>query len=197
VVNYWLLFSHWYILTPAQKFCSTCGAPNQRDTPPGHNRPRDVCTRCNTIHYINPRLVVGTIPVYGDKILLCKRAIEPRYGFWTLPAGFMECKESTEEGALRETWEEAGAKVSIDGLFSILDVPHVEQVHLFFKGQLIDGVFSSGTESLEVALFSEEEIPWENIAFRTVGLTLKWFFADRKKNAFDLHREVIHYHAKT
>ncbi len=159
--------------------------------PAGDNRLRSVCSACASVHYINPRIVIGTIAHWEGKILLCKRAIEPRYGYWTLPAGFMECGESTSEGALRETLEEAGAKVELDGLFSVIDVPHTEQVHMFYYGKVVDGNYSAGEESLEVALFDEADIPWKDIAFRTVALTLEWYFADRKRGTFELHQDVV------
>jgi ADP-ribose pyrophosphatase YjhB (NUDIX family) len=158
------------------KFCSDCGAAVTLQIPPDDNRFRSVCSACGTIHYRNPRMVVGTIPVWQDRVLLCKRAIEPRYGYWTLPAGFLELGESTGEGAQRETAEEAGARIELGNAFSMIDVPHVEQVHLFYSARLLDLDFSPGTESLEVALFHESEIPWDDIAFRTVSLTLRWHF---------------------
>jgi ADP-ribose pyrophosphatase YjhB (NUDIX family) len=135
------------------------------------------------IHYQNPRAVVGTVPVMGQQVLLCKRAIEPRYGFWTLPAGFMENGETTGEGASRETLEEAGAKVELQGLYSVIDVPHVDQIHLFFRARLLNTDFDPGTESLEVKLFNESEIPWDDLAFRTVAQTLRWYFEDRATSA--------------
>jgi ADP-ribose pyrophosphatase YjhB (NUDIX family) len=178
------------------KFCSNCGALVELKVPPGDNRPRSVCPKCHTVHYVNPKLVLGTVPVWEDKVLLCRRAIEPRYGFWTLPAGFMELGETTEQGALRETVEEAGARVELQQLYSIIDVPHVEQVHLFYLGRLLDLNFAPGEESLEVKLFTEQEIPWQEIAFRTVGKTLKWFFADRARGQFDLHQDQVQYPPK-
>jgi ADP-ribose pyrophosphatase YjhB (NUDIX family) len=147
--------------------------------PEGDNLPRHSCDACGTIHYVNPRLVIGSLPVWEERVLLCRRAIEPRRGFWTLPAGFMELGETTEQAALRETLEEANARVELDGLYTMLSVPHAEQVHLFFRARLLDLDFSAGTESLEVALFKEAEIPWKEIAFRTVLTTLQHFFADR------------------
>ncbi len=141
--------------------------------------------------------MLGTIPVWGDQVLLCKRAIEPRYGFWTLPAGFMENGESTEEGAARETAEEAGAHIELGSLYSVLDIPHVDQVHLFFHAKLIDTEFDPGPESLEVRLFSEADIPWESLAFRTVEQTLRWFFDDRRQGSFPVRRSAIRYRPKT
>jgi ADP-ribose pyrophosphatase YjhB (NUDIX family) len=159
--------------------------------PPGDYRERDCCDNCGKIHYINPRPVVGTIPVWNERVLLCKRAIEPRYGKWTLPAGFMEVGETTAQGAERETLEEAGAHVRLGSLFTMIDVPHVEQVHIFFRADLVDLEFAPGTESLEVQLFEEREIPWEELAFRTVSLTLQLFFADRRNGQFAIHTREI------
>jgi len=135
--------------------------------------------------------VVGTIPVWGERVLLCKRAIEPRYGKWTLPAGFMEVGENTAQGAERETTEEAGARVRLGPLFTMLDVPHVEQVHIFFRADLLDLDFAPGYESLEVRLFAENEIPWDEIAFRTVSTTLQLFFEDRRTGHFGIHTREI------
>lgn len=177
------------------RFCSACGHGVETLIPPGDNRPRHCCPACNTIHYQNPRMVLGTVPVWGDKVLLCKRAIEPRYGFWTLPAGFMENGESTAEGAARETLEEAGARIELGEPFSILDVPQVEQVHMFFRAALIGPDLDPGPESLEARLFGEDEIPWEALAFRTVSQTLRWFFQDRRAGLYRLHTETIRYHA--
>jgi ADP-ribose pyrophosphatase YjhB (NUDIX family) len=161
------------------KFCPKCGATVEIKIPQGDTRERYVCSSCASIHYENPRNVVGTIPLWEDKVLLCKRAIQPRLGFWTLPAGFLEVNESTQAGAQRETLEEAGAHVEVGPLFSLLNVTHAEQVHLFYLAKMQEPVFSAGIESLEVQLFSESEIPWADIAFPTVTKTLEWFFSDR------------------
>ena len=158
--------------------------------PADDSRERHVCDSCGAIHYFNPRNVVGSIPVYGDQILLCKRAIEPRYGYWTLPAGFMELGESTSAGAARETEEEAGAIVEIGPLYSLLNVPHAEQVHLFYLASMKSPEFKAGEESLEVALFHEQDIPWAEIAFPTVKQTLEWYFADRTAGVFDSSQEI-------
>ncbi len=138
-------------------------------------------------------MVVGTLPVWDELVLLCRRAIEPRYGYWTLPAGFLENDETTAEGATRETTEEAGAKIELGPLFSIYDVTHVHQVHLFYRARLIDLEFSPGIESLEVRLFSETDIPWREIAFRTVSQTLESFFDDRRQGRFILHSGNLNY----
>ncbi|MCU6496932.1 NUDIX hydrolase [Rugamonas sp. A1-17] len=167
------------------KFCSECAAPVSLAIPAGDNRPRYVCGNCATIHYQNPKMVLGTIPVWerdGElKVLLCKRAIEPRHGYWTLPAGFMENNETTAEGAIRETREEAGANIELGRLFSLLNVARVHQVHMFYLATLLDLDFAPGEESLEVQLFSEAEIPWDDLAFPTIHTTLELFFADRVK----------------
>ncbi len=169
------------------KYCSECGSDVEHKIPDDDNRHRYVCIQCEVIHYQNPNIVAGTVPVDGDKILLCKRAIEPRYGYWTLPAGFMENQETTSEAAMRETWEEAEAKVDLGSLFSVINVPQINQVHMFFLANLRDGKFAAGSESLEVRLFSEEEIPWDDLAFPTVKRTLKHFFEDRKNGKFNVH----------
>ncbi|AOJ13346.1 NUDIX hydrolase [Burkholderia vietnamiensis] len=169
------------------KFCSVCGHEVIARIPQGDNRERFVCDHCGTIHYQNPRNVVGTVPVWGDQVLLCRRAIEPRYGFWTLPAGFMEMGETTAEAAARETLEEAGARVEIQNLFTLLNVPHVHQVHLFYLARLIDPDYEAGEESLEVKLFDEADIPWDEIAFPTVSQTLRFFFADRAAGDYGVH----------
>jgi ADP-ribose pyrophosphatase YjhB (NUDIX family) len=167
------------------KFCSECAHPVALAIPEGDNRPRFVCPQCHTIHYQNPKLVIGSLPVWEHdgkvQVLLCKRAIEPRYGYWTLPAGFMENEETTEQAALRETEEEAGAEVELGRLFTLLNVAHVHQVHLFYLARLRNLDFAPGEESLEVELFTQDQIPWEDLAFPTVRNTLELFFADRVK----------------
>jgi ADP-ribose pyrophosphatase YjhB (NUDIX family) len=167
------------------KFCSECASPVSLLIPPDDNRHRYVCSQCGVVHYQNPKMVIGSIPVWdadGDlKILLCKRAIEPRHGFWTLPAGFMENNETTADAAMRETVEEAGAHIALHGLFSLLNVPHVHQVHMFYRATLLDLDYEAGIESLEVQMFSKNDIPWDNIAFPTVARTLEFFFSDHKK----------------
>ncbi len=168
-------------------FCSSCGRPVALIVPAGDTLPRHVCVACNTIHYSNPKMVVGCIPEWEDKILLCKRAIEPRRGYWTPPAGFMENGETTSEAALRETLEEANARVEIGDLFSMLSVPHVNQVHIFYRARLLDLEFAPGTESLEVTLFGEAEIPWKEIAFRTISTTLRHYYEDRRQGRYGCH----------
>jgi ADP-ribose pyrophosphatase YjhB (NUDIX family) len=169
------------------KFCSECGGTTETLIPEGDSRLRAVCSACKIIHYVNPKMVLGTIPAWGDQVLLCRRAIEPRYGLWTLPAGFMEVEESTANGAMRETMEEAGARIELGSLFSVFDIPHVNQVHLFYLAQLKDLEFAAGPESLEVKLFTEDEIPWNLIAFRTITATLKFYFHDRRQGVMSVH----------
>jgi ADP-ribose pyrophosphatase YjhB (NUDIX family) len=176
------------------KFCSSCGERVTHKIPADDNRLRHVCEACGVIHYENPRNVVGTIPVWENRILLCKRAIEPRLGYWTLPAGFLEIGESTTTGARRETEEEAGAQVEIGPLFSLLNVAHIGQVHMFYLAQMNSPEFSAGIESLEVELFEEHEIPWDDLAFPTVKKTLRWFFEDRASGKLNLDQHFVAHH---
>lgn len=169
------------------KHCRACGAPVKYIIPADDNRQRAVCEACATIHYENPLNVVGTLPVWQDQVLLCRRAIEPRHGLWTLPAGFMELGESSAQGALRETQEEAGAHVELQGLFSLLNVVRVGQVHLFYRARMLDPHLDPGPETLEARLFREDEIPWDDIAFRTVRETLRLYFSDRLQGQFGVH----------
>lgn len=168
-------------------FCSHCGSPVSLKIPPGDNLPRHICDQCGTIHYQNPKVVVGAIVEWEDKILMCRRAIEPRYGFWTLPAGFMENNETTGDAALRETREEAGARINLGAMFTFVDLPHISQIHIIYRATLLDLDFLPGEESLEATLLRESEIPWNEIAFRSVDYTLKCFFEDRRRGQFELH----------
>lgn len=172
-------------------FCSRCGNSVIRKIPDGDDRERFVCENCDTIHYQNPRIVAGCLVTHGDRVLLCRRAIEPRYGYWTLPAGFMENGETLEECASRETWEEAQAKVELHGLYTIFSLPYINQVYQLFRGKLLEETFATGPESLEVALFSEDEIPWDELAFPVMGITLRHFFADRKQNSYPVRSEAM------
>ena len=169
------------------KFCSNCAAPVVQRVPPGDNLPRWVCDQCGEIHYENPKLVVGTVPEFEGRLLLCRRAIEPRYGYWTLPAGFMENDETTAQAAARETLEEAGAPVELGEVFTLISVPRVNQVHLYYRARLRGLEFNPGEETLEVGLFEEGAIPWQDIAFRTVAYTLKRWFEDRARGSFGFH----------
>ena len=168
-------------------FCSNCGASVELRIPPGDTLPRYVCRQCATIHYQNPKFVVGALAQWEDRILLCRRAIEPRHGFWTLPAGFMENDETTAQAAARETAEEARARIEVGELYTMIDVPYISQVHLVYRARLLDLDFSAGEESLEVALLREDEIPWDQIAFRTIGMTLRYFFEDRRRGNWPFH----------
>ena len=170
------------------RYCRTCGSAVEYRIPDdGDTRERAVCPACHTIHYENPLNVVGTIPVLNGKVLLCKRNIEPRKGKWTLPAGFMELQETSAQGAARETVEEAGAQFTLGPLFSLLNVPRVGQVHLFYRATLLSDVFAPGYETMEARLFTEEEVPWDELAFRTVRETLLRYFADRRTGSFGVH----------
>ena len=173
------------------KFCSECGNPVKHAVPEGDNRLRHICTHCDIIHYQNPKIVAGTLPIYDGKILLCKRAIEPRLGYWTLPAGFMENQETTTEAALRETQEEAEANVELDGLYTVMNVPQIDQVHIFFKAKLLNENFGPGEETLETKLFTLDEIPWDEISFPTVFQTLKHYIEDLQHGHFPVHVKDI------
>jgi ADP-ribose pyrophosphatase YjhB (NUDIX family) len=180
---------------PALKYCSSCGKEVVYRLPDdGDTKLRAVCVACHTVHYENPLNVVGTIPVWEEgrgHVLLCKRNIEPRKGKWTLPAGFMELNETTSEGAARETVEEAGAEFEMQDLFAVMNVARVGQVHLFYRAKLLSTSFNPGTETMEARLFSESEIPWDELAFRTVSETLKLYFNDRRAGKFDFHVQDI------
>ena len=173
------------------KYCSSCGECVARKTPDGDSKERWVCDACGTIHYQNPKIVVGCVPEKDGKILLCKRAIEPRYGYWTVPAGFMELGETIAEGAARETLEEACADVTIGHLFASVDVVQAGQLHLFFTATL-DGDFAAGDESLDVALFGKDEIPWDEIAFRSGVFALEKYLEDAgQNNGVHIHEVVF------
>ena len=160
--------------------------------PEGDHLPRRICPACAAVHYENPRIVVGCVPEADDgRILICLRAIEPRRGYWTIPAGFMENGETTLEGARRETWEEARARVEDEALYTIFDLPHINQVYMFYLARLSPPEFAAGPESLEVALFEEDAIPWEELAFPVVNVTLERFFADRRHGVFPVHNATL------
>ncbi|RMF29242.1 MAG: NUDIX hydrolase [Bacteroidetes bacterium] len=170
------------------RFCSHCGS-NQlvRTVPPGDDRERTVCRACGTIHYVNPRIVTGCLAVWEGKVLLCRRAIEPRKGLWNVPSGFLENGETVEEGALRELWEEARARAAIQRVLAIYSIPHVNHIYIHFLGELEEGRFGVGAESLESALFAEEEIPWDEIAFHSSVFTLRKYFEDRSNGRHRTH----------
>jgi ADP-ribose pyrophosphatase YjhB (NUDIX family) len=173
------------------KFCSSCGNEVVFRIPEGDNRERFLCEHCETIHYQNPRVVAGCLPIWEDQVLLCRRAIDPRSGFWTLPAGFLENGETVQEGALRETWEEACARVSEPSLYTMFSLPHISQIYLFYRGELVDLDFAAGEETLEVALFREHEIPWGNLAFPVITETLQHFFSDRISGQYPVRSTSI------
>jgi ADP-ribose pyrophosphatase YjhB (NUDIX family) len=170
------------------KFCRACGSAVLYRLPDdGDTKERAVCTVCHLVHYENPLNVVGTVPHLGNRVLLCKRNIEPRKGKWTLPAGFMELGESTADGAARETLEEAGAQFNMGELLTVMSVPRVGQVHLYYLAQLTSDQFNPGFETQEARLFLESEIPWDELAFRTVQETLRHYFEDRQSGQFQVH----------
>jgi ADP-ribose pyrophosphatase YjhB (NUDIX family) len=172
-------------------FCSHCGTRVVVRVPPGDSLPRHVCDKCGTIHYQNPKIIVGCIPTWENRVLLCKRAIEPRYGLWTVPAGFMENGETTGDGAKRETLEEANANVEIGDLFALYNIPHINQVYMLFRAQLLDLDFHAGAETLEVRLCTDTEVPWDEIAFATVRNTLTHYFNDQRRGHFGFHLGTI------
>ena len=167
-------------------FCSHCGHSLEQKIPDGDNRQRYVCSRCGAVHYENPKVIVGCVPIHLDKVLLGKRAIEPRLGLWTLPAGFLENGESLAEGAVRETLEEANASVKTSDLYTIFSLPHISQVYVFFLSELNNLDFYPGEESLETKLFSEDQIPWSELAFPVISETLRNYFSDRAENSLKI-----------
>ena len=169
------------------RYCKTCGGAAVYSVPADDNRERATCSVCAIVHYENPINVVGTVPVWGEQVLLCKRNIEPRHGFWTLPAGFLEMGETTAEGAHRETVEEAGARIELQGLFTVLNVTRVGQLHLYYRARLLDTDFAPGPETIEARLFTEEQVPWDDLAFRSVRETLQCYFDDRRLGRFEVH----------
>lgn len=177
-------------------FCSQCGHPVSQIIPDGDDRLRFVCTECHTIHYQNPRIVAGCLPIFEDKILLCKRAIEPRVGMWTLPAGYLENGETTTEGALREMLEEANARAEIINIYTLFSLPHISQVYMFFLAELKDLNFFAGAESSDVKLFTGEEIPWDQLAFPIVRDTIEFYLEDRKTNIFPVRVKDVLYKPK-
>ncbi|SFW29629.1 NUDIX hydrolase [Nitrosovibrio sp. Nv17] len=173
------------------KFCSNCGGLVEWRIPEGDALPRYICPSCHTIHYQNPKIVVGCIPEWEDRILLCRRAIEPRHGLWTVPSGFMENAETLVQGAARETLEEANARVEMGNLYAIYNIPHINQVHVLFRARLLDLDFSPGSESLDVRLFAETEIPWTELAFRVIHEPLRRYFEERQCGRLGFHMGTI------
>ena len=173
-------------------YCSHCGSAHlTQKIPTGDTFPRFVCEDCHTIHYQNPKIIAGCLPIWEDKILLCKRAIEPRYGLWTLPAGFMESNETVEQAAMRETWEEAKAKIDQLSLYAVISLPRISQVYMMFRTCLQDLTFAPGNESLDVHLFTQDEIPWDDLAFPVIRWTLTYYFQDRVTDQFPVHVSEI------
>ncbi|MGE0581988.1 MAG: NUDIX hydrolase [Steroidobacteraceae bacterium] len=172
-------------------FCSRCGSPVAHRVPPGDHLPRHVCDHCGAIHYQNPKLVVGCVPEDGGRILLCKRAIEPRRGYWTVPAGFMENGETLQQAAARESHEEALAHVEVGSLLAIVHVMHAHQVHVFFRARLAEPDFGVGPESLESKMVTEAEVPWPELAFPSITFALRRYFADRARGLDDHHYETF------
>jgi ADP-ribose pyrophosphatase YjhB (NUDIX family) len=174
------------------RFCSACGSDRiEHRIPEGDNLPRYVCAACATIHYQNPKVVVGCLPEWDDQVLLCRRAIEPRHGLWTLPAGFLENGETVMAGAVRETLEEANARVEVGDLYTMISLPQINQIYMMFRARLLDLGFGPGPESLDVRLYREDEIPWEDLAFRTIARTLRNYFLDRRIGRFDTRVSVL------
>ena len=174
------------------KFCSVCGSADIALTvPSGDQRARYVCPACHTVHYENPKIVCGVVAVFEDKVMLCRRGIEPRFGKWTLPAGFMENEETVEEGAQRELYEEAVSTVALGPLLTVISVPHISQVHMMYLGTMAEPKFAVTPESTEIKLFTEAEIPWGELAFRTVKTALEHFFECRRLGEFTLKRSRI------
>ena len=172
-------------------FCSHCGGPVSRQIPTGDNRPRFVCRQCHTIHYQNPRMVVGTVPEWDGRILLCRRAIAPRAGLWTLPAGYLENGETMMDGARRETREEADVELQALTPFAMFDLPFINQIYLMFRGPMASTDWHPGEESLEVRLFAQDDLPWEELAFAVIRETLECYFRDREQGGFRLHTGTI------
>ncbi|MGB6240912.1 MAG: NUDIX hydrolase [Castellaniella sp.] len=175
----------------SQQYCSQCGHALVHEIPPDDTRIRDLCTHCGAVHYQNPRNVVGVVPILGDQVLLCRRAIEPRYGKWTLPAGFMELGETTAQGAARENQEESGVRIQVQSLYTVIDVPSVNQVHLFYLAEVLDPQLAPGPETLEAAFFDLDAIPWHDMAFRTVSTTLKHYLQDHQRGSFPIRHYAI------
>lgn len=173
------------------KFCQSCGSTVNIQIPDGDNRERHVCADCGEIHYQNPKIIAGCLPIWQDKVLLCKRAIEPRLNTWTLPAGFMENGESLEQAAFRESVEEANAALENLRLYTVISLPHISQVYMMFLAELTNTEFFPGVESLETELFSEDQIPWDDLAFKSIETTLKHYFIDRHERIFPLHTSII------
>ena len=173
------------------KFCSACAAPLERRIPDGEDRERYVCPSCGVVHYQNPRMVVGCIIEEQGNLLLCKRAIQPRHGYWTVPAGFLELGESTVQGAVRETWEEAGARVQVIAPYAHFDIPYIGQAYIFYRARMLSPEYSAGTESLEVKWVPPSEIPWDALAFQVVRVSLEMYIQDQQSGQYRTHHGII------
>ena len=173
------------------KYCSKCGGRLVEKVPRNDDRRRHICSDCATVHYQNPKIVTGCLPIWQNSVLLCRRAIEPRSGFWTVPAGFMELDETVQQGAIRETWEEARARVELLAPYSMFNLPHVNQLYIIFRARLMDLEFEPGPESEDVRLFTEQDIPWNDLAFGTVRQTLRFYFQDCPLNRFPMRSGTI------
>lgn len=173
------------------KYCSACGEPVVYRVPPGDSRERYMCEHCTTVHYQNPRVVTGCLVTWEDQVLLCKRAIAPRLGFWTLPAGFLENGETAEDGALRETWEEARARVELDDLYTLFSLPHISQIYMFYRARLTAPEFAAGEETADIGLYREADIPWDELAFPVVRETLQHYFRDRGQHHFPVRTRSL------
>ena len=180
------------VYTFSMNYCNQCGESVSQRIPPGDHLPRYICNACGTIHYQNPRVIAGCVPFFEDRVLLCRRSIEPREGYWTLPAGFLENGETTAQGALRETWEEANADADVVGLYTLFSLPHISQVYMFYRAQLSNLDFSPGIESHETRLFTQKQVPWDQLAFQVITETLNYYFEDLKNDVFPIrNRDII------
>jgi len=173
------------------KYCSACGAAVVFRVPPGDDRERFMCEHCETVHYVNPRVVTGCLVTWDDQVLLCKRAIQPRLGYWTLPAGFLEHGEAAENGAVRETWEEARAAVVVDDLYTIFSLPHISQIYMFYRARLERPEFAAGDETADIGLFREHDVPWDELAFPVIRETLEHYFHDRVREHFPVRSRSL------
>jgi ADP-ribose pyrophosphatase YjhB (NUDIX family) len=171
-------------------YCSQCGNPVIEKIPAGDNRERFVCLGCGIVHYSNPNIITGCLVTHDDSVLLCQRSISPQKGLWTLPAGFMENNETVAEGAIRETLEETRANVSIEGIYSLYDIPHISQLYIFHRAELVSHSFEPGEETSDVRLFRESEIPWDELAFSIIGDTLRHYFSDRHSKKFPVRTKT-------
>lgn len=173
------------------KYCSDCGQTLEIQTPTGDTRERFVCQSCHKVHYQNPNVVAGVVAHSGEKVLLCRRGIEPQKGYWCLPAGFMENGESSDQAAAREAVEETYAKLEMQSLYAVFNLPHIDQVYMYYLAKLEDENIGAGRETIEAGLFAEDEIPWDQLAYPTIAAVLKQYFLDRKDNNFPLIHQLV------